>query len=144
MEIFKTNTKLEKCFKTSDGEHFYNESDAKNYAKSLENKHVEKLVNPEFVSQEADQKQVLTAIQFQEEQEIDITTSSQGTTKGDELDIDEKKAEQMASDLENLELSTNNYQEMKRLVKYYEIEVPDNKAETLISALNDYKSKIQA
>lgn len=113
MEIFKTNPNLEKCFKTSDGEHFYNETDAKNYAKSLENKHVEKLVNPEFV-------------------------------KGEELDMNEKKAEQMASDLENLELSTNNYQEMKRLVKYFEIEVPDNKAETLISALNDYKSKIQA
>ncbi len=114
MEIFNTNPTLEKCFKTSDGEHFYNESDAKNYAKSLQDKHVEKLINPEF------------------------------TAKGDELDMNEKKAEQMASDLENLELSTNNYQEMKRLVKYFEIEVPDNKAETLISALNDYKSKIQA
>lgn len=115
MEIFNTNPKLEKCFKTSDGEHFYNETDAKNHAKSLEDKHVEKLVNPEFL-----------------------------TKDGDELDLDEKKAEQMAIDLENLELSTNNYQEMKRLVKYYGIEVPDNKAETLISALNDYKSKIQS
>jgi hypothetical protein len=128
MEIFNTNPKLEKCFKTSDGEHFYNESDAKNHAKSLENKHVEKLVNPEFISQQADQNQD-ESLEGNEDAELD----------GDE---DLKQSEKMVQDLENLELSTNNYQEMKRLVKSLGIEVADNKAETLISAINEYKSKL--
>jgi hypothetical protein len=126
MEIFNTNPKLEKCFKTSDGEHFYNESDAKNHAKSLEDKHVEKLVNPEFISQQADQNQ------------------DESLLDGDEIPSEMDKNNAMAEAISNLELSTNNYQEMKRLVKHFGIEVADNKAETLISALNDYKSKIQA
>jgi acetolactate synthase small subunit len=127
MEIFNTNPKLEKCFKTSDGEHFYNESDAKNHAKSLEDKHVEKLINPEFISEQADQKQ---------------DESLEGNEDGDEILSEMAKNHAMADALLNLELSTNNYQEMKRLVKHFGIEVADSKAETLISAINEYKSKL--
>jgi len=127
MEIFNTNPKLEKCFKTSDGEHFYNESDAKNHAKSLEDKHVEKLINPEFISEQADQKQ---------------DESLEGNEDGDEILSEMAKNHAMADALLNLELSTNNSQEMKRLVKHFGIEVADSKAETLISAINEYKSKL--
>lgn len=48
-EVFKQNPNLEKYFGTSDGEAFYNENDAKNHAKNLEDKTVETVYNTEFL-----------------------------------------------------------------------------------------------
>ena len=48
-EIFKTNPHLEKVFVTTDGEVFYNDNDAKNHAKTLEDKGVEILFNTKFL-----------------------------------------------------------------------------------------------
>lgn len=39
--VFKENPELKVCYKTSDGECFYTENDAKNYAKSLKDKKVQ-------------------------------------------------------------------------------------------------------
>jgi len=50
MNIFENHPNLEKCFSTSDGEHFYNENDAKNHAKSLEDKTVEPVYNAAFLA----------------------------------------------------------------------------------------------
>lgn len=52
MNIFENYPNLEKCFATSDGEHFYNENDAKNHSKSLEDKSVEPVYNPSFLQVE--------------------------------------------------------------------------------------------
>lgn len=41
--IFDQNPSLDLCFKTSDGKYFFNDNDAHNYAKTLEDKGVEKL-----------------------------------------------------------------------------------------------------
>ncbi len=43
--------------------------------------------------------------------------------------------------LENLELVSANYKEMRELVKHFEIEVEDFKADTLIKALIEFKQK---
>jgi hypothetical protein len=51
-DIFKENPKLEKYYGTSDGEAFYNENDAKNYAKKLEDKTVEPVYNTNFLEVE--------------------------------------------------------------------------------------------
>ena len=48
-EVFKNNPKLEKYYGTSDGEAFYNENDAKNHAKNLEDKTVETVFNQDFL-----------------------------------------------------------------------------------------------
>ena len=48
-EIFETNPQLEKVFVTTDGEVFYNDNDAKNHAKKLEDKGVEILFNTKFL-----------------------------------------------------------------------------------------------
>ena len=45
-------------------------------------------------------------------------------------------------ELHELELVTANYQKMKSLVQFFQIETPDQKADTLIAALTEYKSKI--
>lgn len=45
-KIFEQNPQLQVVFVTSDGTPFYNEGDAKNHGKSLENKSVETVYNP--------------------------------------------------------------------------------------------------
>lgn len=121
MNIFESNPNLEKCFSTSDGEHFYNENDAKNHAKSLEDKSVEPMYNPDFL-------QVVDAQELSE----------------DELNMKEfDESEKMAKELQETELVKKNYNQLKSLVKYFKIEVANQSAETLIQALTDYKSKIK-
>ena len=51
-DVFKQNKNLEKYYSTSDGEAFYNENDAKNYAKNLDIKTVETVVNEDFLEVE--------------------------------------------------------------------------------------------
>ena len=45
-EVFEANPLLKQVYTTSDGENFYQENDAKNHAKSLEDKAVETIYNP--------------------------------------------------------------------------------------------------
>lgn len=42
--VFEQNPNIDVYFKTSDGESFYNENDAKNYAKKLKDKKVQRIV----------------------------------------------------------------------------------------------------
>ena len=51
-KVFIENPSLKECFKTSDGQYFYNQNDAKNHAKTLEDKSVEHLTR---ASEEDDQ-----------------------------------------------------------------------------------------
>lgn len=44
--IFKNNPQLDVVYKTSDNKYFYTENNAKNYAQTLEDKKVTKLVRP--------------------------------------------------------------------------------------------------
>lgn len=48
-EIFKTNPNLKEVHMTSDGQAFYNDNDAKMHAKSLEDKKVELVLNPDHI-----------------------------------------------------------------------------------------------
>lgn len=48
-EVFELNPQLDKVYTTSDGECFYNENDAKNYAKNLDVKTVETVYNEKFL-----------------------------------------------------------------------------------------------
>ena len=50
MKIFKIRPNLDHYYKTSDGQAFFNESDAKMHAKTLKNKKVDKVVRPSEVS----------------------------------------------------------------------------------------------
>lgn len=121
MNIFENHPNLEKCFSTSDGEHFYNENDAKNHAKSLDDKTVEPVYNGAFLA--------------------DATISE----LADE-DLEAKafaESKKMDQELENTKLVKENYKQLKVLVKYFEIETADQKAETLIKALEEYKLKLK-
>lgn len=49
-EIFETNPNLKEVHITSDGQAFYNDNDAKMHAKTLEDKKVELVLNPKFLT----------------------------------------------------------------------------------------------
>ena len=59
-------------------------------------------------------------------------------------DLDEKEIAEKTKELQELELESKNYQKMKSLVLFFGIETPDLKADTLIAALTEYKTKISA
>lgn len=52
--------------------------------------------------------------------------------------------EAKVKELESTELVKENYKVLKDLVKYFQIDTVDQKAETLIVALTEYKLKLQA
>lgn len=57
-------------------------------------------------------------------------------------DANEEEVIAKTKELQELELVTANYQKMKSLALFFEIQPADFKAETLIAALTEYKSKI--
>ena len=67
----------------------------------------------------------------------DELTSKKEDVDGDQLAI-------KLEELEATELVKENYKVLKDLVKYFQIEVADQKADTLIAALTEYKLKLQA
>ena len=58
--------------------------------------------------------------------------------------LDEDLVAERIKELEGLELNTKNYQQMKSLVGFFELETADMKSETLATALSDYKAKISS
>lgn len=58
-------------------------------------------------------------------------------------DIDENQLKSKLAELESTELVKENYKALQDLVKFFQIEVADKKAETLIQAITEYKLKIQ-
>jgi len=73
---------------------------------------------------------------------ITRTEAEQSKPKDTGNDVNEEEVAAKTKELQELELTTANYQKMKSLVLFFDIETPDLKAESLISALTDYKSKI--
>jgi membrane protein involved in colicin uptake len=53
-KIFKANPHLKDVHQTSDGELFYNDNDAKMHAKTLEDKKVEVILNPDHIVVDAE------------------------------------------------------------------------------------------
>lgn len=50
-QVFKDNPRLDVCYETADGKHFFLENDARNYASNLENKTVKKLMRGDDTSE---------------------------------------------------------------------------------------------
>lgn len=112
-EIFEAHPKLDCYFETSDGSCFYTENAAEAHAKTQKDKKVKKVYN-----------------------EGSAKEDSSGAAPDD---IKVLKLKQ----LQETELVKENYITMKELVKYFEVQVTDQKAETLIEALTAYKLKVQ-
>ncbi|MFK7113366.1 hypothetical protein V3468_02815 [Flavobacterium oreochromis] len=114
-EYFATNIKEKEVNITTDGFLFPQRKHALDHASTLDEsqREVKTIQNPLYSKESIKEKK----------------------KSGDGLSEDEKK-------LLDMELSNKNYVEMKGLIKALEIETPDQKAETLIEALEGYKQKI--
>ena len=135
-EIFETNPQLEKVFVTTDGEAFYNDNDAKNHAKNLDDKGVKIIFNTDFlevvveknVSEddkalaefEADEKakaEKLAEDEAQAEKEADEKAKAEKLAEDEaqaEKEADEKaKAEKLAEDQAQSDKSKAEKKEIK-------------------------------
>ncbi len=72
-----------------------------------------------------------------------VSSFTRETKKSENEDLDQEELKGKLAELEATELVNENYNALKSLVKYFQIEVADQKAETLITALTDYKLKLQ-
>lgn len=112
-QYFKENKSVKEIHITSDGFIFPQRKHALDHANTLEDSksEVETVKNPNHIESDTDQ-------------------TVQGNTQ-----LNEEQKELLVSGLKN-----ENYNAIKALVKVLNIETPDQKVETLIKALEDYKS----
>ncbi|MGQ1929577.1 hypothetical protein [Ornithobacterium rhinotracheale] len=130
--IFKENPQLDVVYKTSDGKYFYTENDAKNYASNLEDKKVKKLMRGNDTS-----KSILKVVSQILNNAVEDASETEEKPKTQNSELNEKIQE-----LKTLELVKSNYNQMKSLVKYFDLKTEDQKAETYIKVLEEYKQKI--
>lgn len=110
-EYFVKNKDAKVVFLTADGFMFLNRNFASDHANTLEGKEVFDFKNPSHVESDTDQ------------------------TADDNTQLNEEQKQLLATGLE-----VKNYNAIKALAKVLNIETPDQKAETLIKALEDYKA----
>ena len=86
-KIFESNPQLKQVHLTADGECFYNDNDAKMHAKSLEDKKVELVLNPDHLEvvgeaiEEASQEEATTAAPATEEASKEEATTAAPATE---------------------------------------------------------------
>ena len=124
-EIFKTNPNLEKVHVTSDNTAFYQENDAKNHAKTLEDKLVETVYNPKMLF-----------VEYSEE----LTSEDLEMA---EFEAAEKKAAACRLLLAEFDPETTKYQEALKLFKVLELESENEKKETIYPLLIAAKASAQ-
>jgi len=112
-QYFKENKSAKEIYVTSDGFLFPQRKHALDHANTLEDskREVKTVKNPNHVESETDQ-------------------TGDGNTQ-----LSEEQKQLLASGLKK-----ENYNAIKALAKVLNIETPDQKAETLIKALEDYKA----
>ncbi|WP_395060002.1 hypothetical protein [Flavobacterium sp.] len=128
--IFDTHPNLDCYFETADGSCFFTENAAEAHSKTLEDKKVKTVHNTAEKSSNDSEEDKKAKV-------VHNTAEKSPNDSDDELILKVKE-------LEDTELVKENYIALKGLVKYFQIEVADQKADTLIQALTDYKLKLQA
>lgn len=113
-DYFDRHPSGEECHITSDGRVFHTKGSAQGFAGTLDNQDIESY-----------SRKVLE------------TENSLKQEADSGADRDAKIKE-----LEALELVTANYNEMKALAKYFEVKTENQKAETLIAALTEFKKTL--
>lgn len=119
-EIFKANPHLKKVFVTSDDTAFYQETDAKNHAKTLEDKTVEPLYN-----------------------ELELTVVDEEELTAEQLEMAEfekqEKANALKAALEAFNPETTDYQTAVKLFADLGLESESKKKEVIYALLAEAK-----
>lgn len=81
-KIFESNPQLKQVHVTADGECFYNDSDAKMHAKSLEDKKVELVLNPDHLEVVGEAiEETMNAIPAKADGSVNILSSTEKAPK---------------------------------------------------------------
>ena len=127
-EIFKTNPDLKKAYITSDGTPFYQETDAKNHAKTLEDKTVEPVFNEKEL-QVVDEEELTDADREMAEFE------AAEKLKADQAEI--------AKSLAEFDPEVTKYPEALKLFKGLGLEAENEKKDTIFPLLVAAKASAQ-
>ena len=127
-EIFKTNPDLKKAYITSDGTPFYQETDAKNHAKTLKDKTVEPVFNEKEL-QVVDEEELTDADREMAEFE------AAEKLKADQAEI--------AKSLAEFDPEVTKYPEALKLFKGLGLEAENEKKDTIFPLLVVAKASVQ-
>ena len=127
-EIFKTNPDLKKAYITSDGTPFYQETDAKNHAKTLKDKTVEPVFNEKEL-QVVDEEELTDADREMAEFE------AAEKLKADQAEI--------AKSLAEFDPEVTKYPEALKLFKGLGLEAENEKKDTIFPLLVAAKASAQ-
>lgn len=149
IDYFKRHHSKE-CFITSDGRVFHNSGAARSFATSLKDDSIEHYTRAEVEAdvkdtpppQKVEKPKEITPPIVEEKKEGELNPEDTQQTEGQEDENDEKA--KRTAELLALELTSKHYNEMMSLVKFFGLETKDKKAESLIEALKEYKSKLEA
>lgn len=131
VKFFENYPTHEEVYVTEDGQPFFEENRAILHADD----------------KEISYKRFVRGFESVEEQPLVV---GKDTPKGEDLpeyrgaNPDEEKAnyEQKVKELQELELVSNNYNQLRALVHFFGLEVSDQKADTLIAALEEFKQTL--
>jgi len=127
-KIFKSHPNLEKAYITSDGTPFYQESDAKNHAKTLKDKSVEPIYNEK-------------ELQVVGEQELSAEDKEMAEFEAAEKEAEAKAV--LAKALAEFDPETTKYPEALKLFKALGLEAENFKQDTIFPLLVAEKAKVQ-
>lgn len=146
IDYFKRHHSKE-CFITSDGRVFHNSGAARSFATSLKDDSIEHYTRAEVEAdvkdtknpQKVEKPKEITPPIVEEKKEGELNPEDTQQTEGQEDEKAKRTAELLA-----LELTSKHYNEMMSLVAFFGLETKDKKTESLIEALTEYKSKLEA
>ena len=127
-DVFKNNPKLEKYYGTSDGEAFYNETDAKNHARNLEVKTVETVYNELLLD-------VIKEEELSEEEKEALQLAAEEEAK-------QKKAE-LQKELLDFNPESTKYNEAFKLFQALGLTADSNKKDAIYPVLVDAQTKLK-
>lgn len=127
-EIFKQHPQLEKVFVTSDEQAFYQETDAKNHAKSLKEKKVETVYNKQF-------------LEVVGEEELDPEDEELKAFEAAEKEAAAKA--ELAKSLAEFDPAVTKYPEAMKLFKALGLEAENEKKDTIFPLLVAAKASAQ-
>ena len=131
VKFFENYPTHEEVYVTEDGQPFFEENRAILHADD----------------KEISYKRFVRGFESMEEQPPVVgkdTSKGEGSPEYRDMNPDEEKTnyEQKVKELQELELVSSNYNQLRALVHFFGLEVSDQKADTLIAALEEFKQTL--
>ena len=137
------------CHITADGRVFHKKEGAESFASTLEDRTIESFTRREAEASadqnSADEDKVDNGKELLSPDTLDASNTEDNTLQdADTLSGENTERAEKIKELENLELISKNYNQMKSLVSYFKLEIGEKaNAEDLISVLTEFKSKLE-